>query len=67
MATLLAGADQPDSADVLIIAMLHALAPEIEANHPVGRGKGRPPRVFHLARLYQRFAGDGDAAAEGHR
>ena len=49
------------SADVLIIAMLHALASDIEANHPVSRGKGRPPRVFHLARLYQRFVAEGNA------
>lgn len=52
------------SADVLIVAMLHALAPQIEANHPISRGKGRPPRVFHLARLYQRFLAD-DPSATG--
>ena len=47
----------PASADLFTIAMLEAFVDAIVANHAGGRGKGRPPRIFYLARAYKDFAG----------
>ncbi len=45
----------PASADLFTIAMLDAFVAEIVSNHAGGRGKGRPPRMFYLAKAYQSF------------
>lgn len=46
----------PASADLFTIAMLEAEVDAMVANHAGGRGKGRPPRIFYLARAYKEFA-----------
>lgn len=45
----------PASADVLTVAILHKFADAIFERHPSDRGKGRPARIFYIARLYDRF------------
>lgn len=52
----------PVSADLFTIAMLNGRVDAITSNHAGGRGKGRPPRMFYLARAYQAFR-DGLVAA----
>lgn len=52
----------PASADLFTIAMLDAYVDAIAANHSGGRGKGRPPRIYYLARAYQAFK-KGESAA----
>ena len=52
----------PVSADLFTIAMLNGHLDAITSNHAAGRGKGRPPRMFYLARAYQAFR-DGAVAA----
>jgi hypothetical protein len=52
----------PVSADLFTIAMLNGHVDAIASNHAGGRGKGRPPRMFYLARAYQGFR-DGAVAA----
>ncbi len=44
------------SADLLTISMLRSFLVRIEANHLAGRGKGRPPRIFYIARKFREFA-----------
>lgn len=45
----------PASADLLTVAVLHKFAGAIFDSHPSERGKGRPARIFYVARLYDRF------------
>lgn len=45
----------PASADVLTVGVLHKFAGVIFDRHPSERGKGRPARIFYIARLYDRF------------
>lgn len=45
----------PASADVLTMAVLHTFAGAIFDRHPSARSKGRPARIFYIARLYDRF------------
>ena len=45
----------PASADVLTVAILHKFADAIVDRNPSDRGKGRPARIFYIARLYGRF------------
>lgn len=52
----------PASADLFTIAMLDAHVDTIAASHSGGRGKGRPPRIYYLARAYQAFK-HGEGAA----
>jgi len=40
---------------VLTVAILHRFADAIFERHPSDRGKGRPARIFYIARLYDRF------------
>jgi len=44
------------SADLFTIAMLEKDVDAIVTNHAGGRGKGRPPRIFYLARAFKEFA-----------
>ena len=43
------------SADLITVAMLRARLDEVERNHAAGRGKGRPPRIFYIARKYREY------------
>ena len=43
------------SADLILISILNNFSEEVENNHPAGRGKGRPGRIFYLARAYRDF------------
>jgi ppGpp synthetase/RelA/SpoT-type nucleotidyltranferase len=44
-----------DSSDVILILLLEKYAQAIEARHPAGRGKGRPPRIRSIATRYRDF------------
>ncbi|WP_027168788.1 hypothetical protein [Mesorhizobium sp. WSM3224] len=43
------------SADLILIGMLAKCSQKIEENHPAGRGKGRPGRIYYLVRKYREF------------
>lgn len=43
------------SADLFTISMLDVFVDSMLANNDGGRGKGRPPRIFYLARAYKDF------------
>jgi len=43
------------SADLVLIAMLAKCSEKIEENHPAGRGKARPGRIYYLVRKYREF------------
>lgn len=45
----------PASADVVTVAVLHKFAGAIFERHPAERSKGRPARIYYIARLYDRF------------
>jgi ppGpp synthetase/RelA/SpoT-type nucleotidyltranferase len=57
--------DRPDcllddqSSDLILILVLDRFAERIEANHPAGRGKGRPPRIRSVATCYREYASGG--------
>jgi ppGpp synthetase/RelA/SpoT-type nucleotidyltranferase len=53
----------PASADVLTVAILHKFAEAIFERNPSDRGKGRPARIFYIARLYDRFLASLKASA----
>jgi ppGpp synthetase/RelA/SpoT-type nucleotidyltranferase len=43
------------SADLILILLLEKHARTIEANHPAGRGRGRPPRIRSIATRYREY------------
>ncbi len=43
------------SADLLLISMLATFPAEIQENHPVGRGKGRPARIYYLVQKFREY------------
>lgn len=43
------------SSDLILILLLKKYAEKIEANHPAGRGKGRPPRIRSIATRYRDY------------
>jgi ppGpp synthetase/RelA/SpoT-type nucleotidyltranferase len=45
----------PGSSDLLLISLLGKFLDKIEENHPAGRGKGRPSRIFYLAKSYREY------------
>jgi hypothetical protein len=45
----------PGSADLILIKLLSKFLDQIEQNHPAGRSKGRPSRIFRLAKGYREF------------
>jgi ppGpp synthetase/RelA/SpoT-type nucleotidyltranferase len=45
----------PGSSDLLLISLLSKFLDKIEENHPAGRGKGRPSRIFYLAKSYREY------------
>lgn len=45
----------PASADVLTVAIIDKFSEAIFERNPSDRGKGRPARIFYIARLYDRF------------
>lgn len=45
------------SADLLLISMLATFSAEIQENHPAGRGKGRPARIYYLVQRYREYLG----------
>jgi ppGpp synthetase/RelA/SpoT-type nucleotidyltranferase len=57
--------DRPDcllddqSSDLILVLVLDRFAERIEANHPAGRGKGRPPRIRSIATCYREYASGG--------
>lgn len=53
----------PASADLFTIAVLDAHVDTIATSNSGGRGKGRPPRIYYLARAYQDFR-NGRASAK---
>ena len=42
-----------DSSDCLLVLLLDKHVKEVLANHKVGRGRGRPPRIYSVARGFQ--------------
>jgi ppGpp synthetase/RelA/SpoT-type nucleotidyltranferase len=57
----------PASSDLITVSMLERFVDRIEENHPAGRGKGRPARIYYIAKWYRRFldartAGEAKAA-----
>lgn len=52
----------PVSADLITVSMLERFVDRINENHPAGRGKGRPSRIYYLAKNYHRFLDARDAA-----
>ena len=50
------------SSDLITISMLDKCADRVLANHPTGRGKGRPPRIYYLAQRYKEYRQIGDSA-----
>lgn len=45
----------PGSSDLLLISLLSKFLDKIEENHPAGRAKGRPSRIFYLAKSYREY------------
>lgn len=43
------------SSDLLLVLLLERFAGRIVANHPTGRGKGRPPRIRSVAACYRDY------------
>lgn len=46
-----------NSSDLILILVLEKCADKIEANHPAGRGKGRPPRIRSVATRHREYEG----------
>lgn len=44
------------SSDLILVLLLDRFAGQILANHPTGRGKGRPPRIRCVAACYRDYA-----------
>ncbi|MGO7164525.1 hypothetical protein ACCS78_36135, partial [Rhizobium johnstonii] len=53
----------PVSADAVTVALLHSFAGRIVESNTTDRTKGRPARIFEIARLYNRFL-DGQKTGE---
>jgi ppGpp synthetase/RelA/SpoT-type nucleotidyltranferase len=51
---------EPDTSDAMLVLLLDKKVDEVLANNPMGRGKGRPPRI---ARVATRFKDMKDAQA----
>jgi ppGpp synthetase/RelA/SpoT-type nucleotidyltranferase len=46
-----------NSSDLILVLLLNKYFERIEANHPIGRGKGRPPRIRSIATHYRDYKG----------
>lgn len=55
---------EPDSSDRLLVLVLATHADQVLAQHPMGRGRGRPPRIASFAHRFKQMKQD-QAAAQG--